>query len=336
MTNGNDPEVSAIVVTWNGRTFLQRSLPALLAQEGVRLDAILIDNCSTDGTAAWVARAYPAVRVKVLETNRGFAQANNLGFQMARAPLIATLNNDAVPDPTWLASLVAAARSHPEAGMFASRIVFAHAPDTINSAGIATNMLGIAWDRHSGRHSGDDQDAEVFGPSAGAALYRRELLEATGGFDPAYFAYLEDVDLAWRAQWLGWRGRYVAAARVLHTHSATGIEDSAFKTYHLGRNKLVTVLKNYPAAPLLRYLPLMLAYDLASLPVTIWRQRSLAAVRGRLVALASLGSIWRRRRAVMAARRARWADIRARLEPVEPPWAIWRRQRKLRAILGHR
>ncbi len=336
MTSNAIPDASVVVVTWNGRSLLERSLPAIVGQRNVHQEVIVVDNGSVDGTAEWVAQAYPSIRLHRLPANFGFAAANNLGFELARAPLIATINNDAVPDPDWLAHLISAAREQPEAGMWASRMVFAHDPETINAAGISTDALGIAWDRYSGRRVGDDPAGEVFGASGGAALYRRELLDATGGFDPEFFAYLEDVDLAWRARWLGWTARYVPEAKVAHAHSATGVEESPTKTYYLGRNKFLTIFKNYPAGALLRYLPLMLAYDFASVPITLLRQRNLAALRGRLAALAALPRVWRARRRVMAGRRVEWRDIKSRLDPVAPPWTVWRRYRRLRRVLALR
>ena len=335
-------QASVVVVTWNGRERLSESLPAIVEQQNVRHEVILVDNGSTDGTAGWVRSAFPSVRVVELAENTGFAAGNNRGFVSARAPLIATINNDAIPNPDWLASLVSAATAHPDAGMFASRMVYLHDPEIIDSAGISLDPLGIAWDRNAGTPVQDDSDGEVFGASAGAALYRRELLQATGGFDERFFAYLEDVDLAWRARWLGWTARYVTAARVRHMHSATWAEDSPLKTFHLGRNKVWLIAKNYPLGPLLRWLPLILAYDAASLPVTVWRQRSLAAVRGRLAGLRRLPE-FRRSHAHLAAasgsetadspRAATWSELRAVMEPLRSPLAIWRRHRQLRRAL---
>lgn len=337
-----DFEASVVVVTWNGRERLAESLPAIVEQQNVRHEVILVDNGSTDGTAGWVRSAFPSVRVVELAENTGFAAGNNRGFVSARAPLVATINNDAIPDPDWLASLVSAAAAHPDAGMFASRMVYLHDPEIIDSAGINLNPLGIAWDRKAGTPLRDDTDGEVFGASAGAALYRRELLQATGGFDERFFAYLEDVDLAWRARWLGWKARYVTGARVRHMHSATWAEDSPLKTFHLGRNKVWLIAKNYPLGPLLRWLPLILAYDAASLPVTVWRQRGLAAVRGRLAGLWRLAEFRRSRAHVAAAsgsetadspRAATWSELRAVMEPLRSPLAIWRRHRQLRRAL---
>lgn len=349
MTPSPDLEASVVVVTWNGRERLAESLPAIVSQQDVRHEVILVDNGSIDGTAAWVRQTHPSVRLVELSANTGFAAGNNRGFEVARAALVATINNDAIPDPDWLAVLVRAAAAHPNVGMFASRMVYLHDPEIMDSAGVSLDPLGIAWDRGAGTPVRDDDAIEVFGASAGAALYRRELLQATSGFDERFFAYLEDVDLAWRARWLGWKARCVPAARVRHMHSATWAEDSPLKTYHLGRNKVWLIVKNYPLGPLLRWLPLILAYDAASLPVTVWRQRSLAAVRGRLAGVRHLPEIWRSRAHIAPARRAplatagsesagprstaTWSELRGVMEPLRSPLAIWRRHRRLRRAL---
>ena len=330
----NQPEVSVVIVTWNGLPHLQRCLPALHKQSGVTFETIIVENGSTDGTAEWIADEYPQILVKRLESNYGFAAANNIGFGLARAELIATLNNDAVPDPDWLQSLVHAAHEHPEAGSFASRIVLERDPNVIDSAGVVTDVLGIAWDRHAAEPVGVDTAGEVFGACAGAALYRRVLLEETGGFDSAFFAYLEDVDLAWRARWLGWGARYVPQARVVHAHSATGAEESPFKTFHLGRNKVWTIAKNHPTRALLMYGPLLAAYDLASLPITMTRQRNLAALRGRLAGLRALGSVLRQRKRERSRRRVVWDDIRPYVAGPSWPWDVWRRYRQLRRAVA--
>lgn len=327
-------EASVVIVTWNGLHHLRRCLPALADQTGVKFETIVVDNGSTDGSAEWIAEAYPQTVLKRLESNHGFAEANNIGFGLARADLIATLNNDAVPDRDWLHSLVQAASDHPEAGSFGSRIVLDRDPNIIDSAGVVTDVLGIAWDRHNAEPAGVDAAGEIFGACAGAALYRKALLDETGGFDPAFFAYLEDVDLAWRARWLGWSARYVPEARVVHAHSATGTEESAFKTFHLGRNKVWTIAKNHPTHALLLYGPLLLAYDLASLPITMARQRNLAALRGRLSGLRSLGPVLKQRKQVAARRQVAWDDIRPFVAGPSWPWDVWRRQRRLRQAVA--
>ena len=170
-------KASVVVVTWNGLHHLKQCLPALLRQRAISYEVILVDNGSTDGSVEWVARSYPDVVLVELGSNQGFAAANNAGFTHARTELIATLNNDAQPDPDWLASLVHAADAHPEAGSFASRVVLTNNPNILDSTGITTDVLGIAWNRHSTDPVGSESEGEVFGACAAAALYRKHLLE---------------------------------------------------------------------------------------------------------------------------------------------------------------
>src|SRR5262245_27206105 len=101
-----DPLVSIIVVTWNGRQYLEACLSAVAAQEGVNAETILVDNASTDGSIALLRDRFPGVRVVALSENRGFAGGNNAGVREARGRLVALLNNDAVPEPGWLQALL--------------------------------------------------------------------------------------------------------------------------------------------------------------------------------------------------------------------------------------
>jgi GT2 family glycosyltransferase len=210
------PLVSVVIVTWNGRQHLQRSLPALLAQGlpgGAGLEVLVVDNASGDGTGRYLAALAardPRVRTLTNRRNEGFAGPNNQAFAAARGAFVATLNNDTVPQHGWLSALVAAAQADERVGSVASRMVFDHAPGLIQSAGISIDRAGIAWDRLVGRPVAESEPdvVEVFGASAGAALYRKAMLHELGGFDGRYFMYLEDVDLAWRARLAGWRAVY--------------------------------------------------------------------------------------------------------------------------------
>ena len=132
--------------------------------------------------------------------------------------------------------------------MVASKMLFAHRPEIINSAGIAMDWAGIAWDWRGGEIDtpAEEHDSEVFGPCGGAALYSRRMLDEIGLFDEDFFMYLEDVDLACRARLAGWHCLLPPQARVLHAHSATAGEGSPFKSYQLGRNKIWTLVKNFP------------------------------------------------------------------------------------------
>jgi GT2 family glycosyltransferase len=129
------------------------------------------------------------------------------------------------------------------------------------------------------------------------------MLQEVGLFDEDFFAYLEDVDLAWRARRLGWRCLYVPAARVLHRHSATSQEGSPFKSFHLGRNKVWLVAKNYPFRLLWYVVPLVVLYDLAAVLYALVARRDVHALRGRLAGLRTVGKmrVKRRHAAIRAA-----------------------------------
>jgi len=190
----------------------------------------------------------------------------------------------------------------------------------LDSAGIEVDRAGIAWQRGWGEKAETAvTPRHVFGPSAAAALYRRTMLEQIGYFDDDYFAYYEDVDLAWRAQQQGWRCAYAPGAEVRHWHSATAAAMPDRKLYLISRNKIWTLLKNYPSG-VWRDLPLILAYDWLGAMYQTMRTRRTAALRGRLDALRQRHVALRKRPSVVTA---------VPLAPATPPWRVSRRTRPL-------
>src|SRR5512138_986543 len=128
------PEVSIIIVNWNGRRFLDACLDAVAAQEGVNAETILVDNGSSDGSAAYVRERFPWVRLLALDENRGFAGGNNAGVREARGRFIALLNNDTVAEPGWLKALLNAVGAD-DSVLASSKVVYLHDPGLIDSAG---------------------------------------------------------------------------------------------------------------------------------------------------------------------------------------------------------
>ena len=131
----SDPLVSIVIVTWNGRQYLDACLSAVAAQGGVSAETILVDNASTDGTVAYVRERFPWVRVVALTENRGFAGGNNAGVREARGRFVALLNNDTVPEPGWLQALVDGVNEEAGFALVTSQIVYMHDPGLIDSAG---------------------------------------------------------------------------------------------------------------------------------------------------------------------------------------------------------
>lgn len=322
------PQVTVVVLNWNGVAYIERCLAALAGQTYPSYDVVVVDNGSTDGSAELVAERFPWVRLIRNQENRGFAAGNNQAILGSDAPYVATLNNDAFPEPGWLGTLVEAAESDPSLGSVASKMVFAHDPSTINSCGIGLDRAGIAWDLWGGHPASVvERRREVFGPCAGAALYRRAMLDDVGLFDEDFFAYLEDVDLAWRARLRGWRSVLAPDALVAHVHSGTLGDASPRKLFLLGRNKVWVLTKCLPSRDPMSVV-LALAYDLASVAVRIARGEW-HSVRGRVAALAGLGMMLNKRRAIQATRAATAAQMRASYEPLVPPWRVPERYRHL-------
>ena len=179
--------------------------------------------------------------------------ACNAGVAAASGDVLVLLNNDTEAEPGWLEALVTGLMAQPEAGSAASKMLLFDRRDTLHTAGDMMGKDGIprnrgVWEKDEGQY---DQDCWVFGPCGGAAAYRREAWTQAGGFDPALFMYMEDVDLAWRLQLLGWKSIYVPEARVYHQLSATG--GGTLASYYTGRNTIWVIARNWPGELLKRH-----------------------------------------------------------------------------------
>ena len=342
-------ETSVIVLNWNGARLLPECLSALGAQTYRDFELWLVDNGSIDESRGllddlegnvhpgWLSAPLPR-RAHLIRNrdNLGFAAANNQAICRSRARYIVTLNNDAIPEREWLAETVGAIEGgSPQVGMVASTMTFEHLPDTVASAGISLHRDGVALDRGLGLPSAQLESrgiAPVFGPSAGAALYRADMLRDVGVFDERYFSYLEDADLAWRARSLGWRAVHNPRARVRHIYSATGVQESPFKRRMVARNRVWTVYKNMPEALLERYGILVLRYDaLVVLRGLLARDRH--SIRGRLEGLSRLGEFAEDRRKITSRMRLHPDEMADLLSPALSPLQANKYRKRLNYLL---
>jgi GT2 family glycosyltransferase len=304
------PDVSVVIVTWNGRQHLETCLSAVEAQQDVSVETILVDNGSTDGTAEHVRTRYPWVKLVTLAENRGFAGGNNAGVREARGRFVAFLNNDTSADPRWLRALMSGVDEANGFALVTSRIVYMHDPDTIDSAGDGVLRWGGAFKRHHGEPaSAAAVPQEVFGVCGAACMMPRAVFEEVGGFDEDFFASHEDVDLSYRARLRGYRCRYVADAVVRHVGSATLGTVSPFSVFHGQRNLEWMYFKDTPGSLLLRTLAGHVVYDLAA-GVHFARMGMLRPyLRAKAAAVAGLPRMLRKRAAVQRARRVATSDI---------------------------
>ncbi len=215
------PDISVVIVNWNHGKDLPACLQTLQAQQP-RPEIIVVDNASSDSSAEWVQQNAPGVRLLRLESNQGFARAFNLGAAQSASPWVASINPDITLRAGFFEALRTAAEQDERIGICAPKLLRADRPELLDSTGLFINRWRRPYDRGQMRPDEGqyDRQAEIFGACGAAVLFRRTMLEdiAVNGqyFDEDFFAYYEDIDLAWRAQMRDWRALYVPAAVAEH------------------------------------------------------------------------------------------------------------------------
>lgn len=256
-----NPGLSVITINYNGMGFTLDCLRSLEKQSFKDFEVVVVDNGSSDGSAEAVERYLResplAGRAKFIPSGRnlGFAGGNNEGLRHASGECIVLLNNDAEADSRFLAELWLAASEHPEAGICAAKLIV-HGSDVIDSAGDGFSNSLKGFKRGEGDRSASHGEQEyVFGACAGAALYRRRMLDEIGFLDEDFFINLEDVDMSFRAQLAGWKVLFVPTARVSHKVSTTIRTKSNTQAYYSLRNSEYVRFKNVPLGVFVRCLP---------------------------------------------------------------------------------
>lgn len=350
---GGVPDVTVVTVTYNGAELVLRCLDGLARQElgGLRAQVVVVDNASVDGTADLVAREHPEVRLVRSPVNTGFAGGNNLVLDTVDSPYVVLLNNDAVPEPGFVAALVRGLQERPQdvAGLTATvlladrfrragptdpaagRVVgasgeYVRDPDggttLVNSTGneVRTDGYGVdrGWLEDAALHR---PPAEVFGFCGAAAILRTSALRDVGTFDEDFFLYYEDTDLSWRLRLAGYRIEHCPEAVVHHLHAASSGEGSEVFRFHDGRNRLLLLVKNATWPLAARSLA---RYVVTTASIGLRRSQPWPLVRTRLRVLASTtrmmpGTVRKRRRLTRSARVPRTAVEQLLVAP--PPRA---------------
>lgn len=306
------PTLSVLIVAWNSRAELERTLPALLPELGEADELIVVDNASDDGSAETVASLAPAARLVRAERNLGFAAGCNAGAAAARGELLVVLNPDAAPLPGFGEAI---RRPWVEGRGWAAwqALVADRGATRINSAGNPVHFTGIVW---AGRHGEPIEAAPEAGEVpclSGACLaIPRETWERLGGFPERFFLYHEDVDLSLRLRLAGGALGIEPAAVVDHDYEFGAREH---KWRWLERNRWAFLIRVYPTPLLVLLAPALLATELALIPASIaagWGRQKLAA-NGE--ALRRLPRLLRERRRIQATRTVGAAEFAAWLTP---------------------
>ena len=254
-------EVSVVIPNFNGIAFLDSVLASLEGQTLNNFEVILVDNGSTDGSCSFVTANYPWVHLIELSENFGFCGAVNAGIRAAKAPYVLLLNNDTEVKEDFVEEMLAAIRRHKNAFSCGARMVQYHDRDKLDDVG--NYYCGLGWSFARGRgkdiHAYETED-RIFSACAGAAIYRKKILEKIGYFDEEHFAYLEDTDIGYRARIYGYENWYAPKAIVYHVGSGTsGSRYNQFKTRYSSRNNIYLIYKNMPLLQIILNLPFLVA-----------------------------------------------------------------------------
>lgn len=254
-------EVSVIIPNFNGMAYLDGVLSSLERQSLKNFEVILVDNGSTDGSSAFAASHYSWVHIIELSDNFGFSRAVNEGIKASRAPYVLLLNNDTEVEADFLEKMTEALHRHKKAFSCQAKMIQFHDRDKMDDGGNYYCALGWAFAGGKGKSAkGYNREKRIFSSCAGAAIYRKKIFDKIGYFDDEHFAYLEDLDVGYRARIYGYENWYIPEAVVYHVGSGTsGSRYNQFKIRYSSRNNVYMIYKNMPFLQLLLNFPLLLA-----------------------------------------------------------------------------
>ena len=281
--------ITVIIPNYKGIKFIENCLSSLYAQvEGTpSYEVLVVDNASEDGSVELIREKFPQTRLLCLKENTGFCHAVNMGIQSSDSPFVLLLNNDTKVYPDFIKQIyapmedlgVSKTSNAKGKGKASGRMISGgkdgrwpifsvsaamlmwDKPELMDDAGDVYTIMGWAFTRGKGKPYADYQRrVRIFSACGGAALYRRDILEKIGLFDEKHFAYLEDLDLGYRANIYGYRSLYEPRARVVHYGSAsTGSRYNAWKTKRAAANSVYVIAKNLPLFFKVLHFPFLLA-----------------------------------------------------------------------------
>lgn len=248
---------SVVIPNYNGIRYLKNCLLSLQKCEGEDFEVIVVDNGSTDGSDVLPDSLKLNVRLIKLNENTGFAHAVNVGIREAKGEYVILLNNDTEVESGFVRKLTEALKKNRKAFSASAMMVDMNNREVLDGAGDYYCALGWAFAYGKGKKTEEcDKGRKIFSSCAGACIYDKAKLEITGLFDELHFAYLEDVDLGYRARIAGFDNIYEPAAVVYHAGSGfSGSRYNEFKIKLSSRNSVYLILKNMPLLQLIINLP---------------------------------------------------------------------------------
>lgn len=253
-------DVTVVIPNYNGIKYIDNCLKSICIGD-MMPEIIVVDNGSSDGSAQIVEKNYPMCRLVRFEKNQGFCRAVNEGIHLSGTKYVILLNNDTVVDKKLVSRLLKTIQNNERVFSVSAKMLSMQNPDIIDDAGDLYCALGWAFALGKGKESWNySVPREIFAACGGAAIYRKDIFSVIGDFDENHFAYLEDIDIGYRAKISGFANCYEPGAIVYHAGSAvSGSRYNEFKVKLSSRNSIYLIYKNMPAVQILFNLPFLMA-----------------------------------------------------------------------------
>lgn len=247
------PKVAVVILNWNGRNFLESFLPSVIASTYPGLEIIVADNASTDQSIEFLQTNYPGVTIIQNDKNYGFAEGYNRAIALLDFEYFILLNSDVEVSSNWIEPVIDLMESDLNIAVAQPKILSYSKRNYFEYAGAAGGYLdalgypfcrGRIFDTVEEDLEQYDDPSEIFWASGAAFFIKRKYWLETGGFDPDFFAHMEEIDLCWRLKNLGYKIVFCPKSKVFHVGGGTLNAESPLKTYLNFRNNLVMLQKN--------------------------------------------------------------------------------------------
>ncbi len=255
-----EKKVSIVIPNYNGIRFIKNCLLSLEKQTENQFDIIIVDNASTDGSVELIKQEFSPAKLLELDKNYGFCKAVNEGIKLSNTKYVILLNNDTVVQESFVEELVRAIEQSDNIFSCSAKMLQLYDKELIDDAGDFYCALGWAFARGKSKPATEyNENSQIFAACAGAAIYRRAVFEQIGYFDEEHFAYLEDIDIGYRARIFGYKNLYAANAIVYHAGSGvSGSRHNEFKVKLASKNSIYLIHKNMPILQIILNLPLLI------------------------------------------------------------------------------
>jgi len=289
--------ISIIILNWNGKHHMKDCLDSVLSQSLSDFEVIVVDNGSKDASQDYIKDNYPQVKLVCLNQNYGFCKGNNEGIKVANGEYIVLLNNDTLVEKDWLNNLYKCMMSEPDLGFCASKIVSYYNRDSIDAAGDGFSICGAGFKRgYLDDASIYMKDEYVFGACAGAAMYKKQMLDEIGLLDEDFFVAYEDSDLSFRAQLAGYKCKFSSEAIVYHKINSTLGKLSDFYVFYGHRNAEYVYFKNMPTRLIYRTFFRHLAYVIIAGFYFTYKGKGLTFIKAKIDFLKNFNEVLVKRR----------------------------------------